>query len=140
MILLDTNVLSEAIKAQPDQRGLGWFDSQIAETLFVSSITIAEIQFGVGIMPDGKRKRQVAAIAENSEKQFQNRILPFDFNAAHCHARLAIAARLSGKGFPAPDGYIAAIAVAHGFAVATRDSSAFAAARLELIDPWTFQK
>ena len=138
MILLDTNVLSETMKAQPNQRILDWFDSQTSQTLFISSITIAEILFGVGVMPDGKRKRQVAAISESALAIFENRVLPFDLNAARCHARMAIAARLSGKGFPAADGYIAAIAVAQGFAVATRDSSAFVAAGLTVIDPWAF--
>lgn len=65
------------------------------------------------------------------------RILPFDTAAARRYTDLAVKARAAGKGFPTPDGYIAAIAAAHGFAVASRDTSAFNAAGLAIIDPWT---
>ena len=68
---------------------------------------------------------------------FAARVLPFDTIAARRYADLAVEARAAGKGFPTPDGYIAAIAAAHGFAVATRDASAFNAAGLTVIDPWT---
>lgn len=68
---------------------------------------------------------------------FAGRILPFDTGAARRYADLAVKARAAGKGFPTPDGYIAAIAAAHDFAVASRDASAFAAAGLTVIDPWT---
>ena len=65
------------------------------------------------------------------------RILPFDTSAARRYADLAVKTRAAGKGFPTPDGYIAAIAAAHGFAIASRDTSAFNAAGLTVIDPWT---
>ena len=68
---------------------------------------------------------------------FADRILPFDTRAARRYADLAVKARAAGKGFPTPDGYIAAIAAAHDFAVASRDTSAFTAAGLSVIDPWT---
>lgn len=68
---------------------------------------------------------------------FVERILPFDIEAARRYADLAVKARAAGRGFPTPDGYVAAIAAAHGFAVASRDTSAFAAAGLTVIDPWT---
>jgi predicted nucleic acid-binding protein len=67
---------------------------------------------------------------------FGGRILPFDTDAARRYADIAVAARNAGKGFPTPDGYIAAIAAAHGFAVATRVTSAFHAANVPVIDPW----
>ena len=70
---------------------------------------------------------------------FEGRILAFDTDAARRYADLAVAARKAGKGFPTPDGYIAAIATAHGFTVATRDASAFNAAGVPVIDPWTVQ-
>jgi predicted nucleic acid-binding protein len=138
MILLDTNVLSETMKVQPDHNVLGWLNAQASETLFISSITIAEILFGIGAMSDGKRKDQLATIAERALALFEDRVLPFDLNAARYYARLAIATRRVGKGFPAPDAYIAAIAAAGDFAVATRDSGAFVAAGLKVINPWAF--
>ena len=138
MIVLDTNVLSETMKARPDHNVLDWLNAQASETLFISSITIAEILFGIGAMSDGRRKDQLATIAERALALFDDRVLPFDLHAARHYARLATAARRVGKGFPTPDAYIAAIAAAGNFAVASRDLSAFAAAGLKVIDPWAF--
>lgn len=137
MILLDTNLVSEAIKPQPNQSVLAWLDAQGAETLFLSSITVAELLFGIGALPQGKRKDMLAARIDGLLDQFVGRILPFDIEAARRYADLAVKARAAGTGFPTPDGYIAGIAAAHGFAVASRDVSAFAVPGLTVIDPWT---
>ncbi len=136
MILLDTNVVSEAIKPHPHPSVLAWLDAQAAETLFVSSITVAELLFGIGVLPDGRRKGMLAARIGGLLDQFIGRILSFDTPAATRYADLAVKARAAGQGFPTPDGYIAAIAAAQGFAVASRDMSAFNAAGLVVIDPW----
>ena len=137
MVLLDTNVVSEAIKPEPHPSVLAWLDAQAAETLFLSSITVAELLFDIGALPAGKRKDALAAALDDVLDLFSARILPFDTSAARRYADLAVKARAAGKGFPTPDGYIAAIAAAHGFAVASRDTSAFHAAGLTVIDPWT---
>lgn len=136
MILLDTNVVSEAMKPEPHSSVLAWLDAQSAESLFLSSITVAELLFGAGALPDGRRKTLLVARIEKLLDQFPGRILPFDTQAAQRYADIAVRARAAGRGFPTPDGYIAAIATARGFAVATRDGSAFAAAGLKVIDPW----
>lgn len=136
MILLDTNVVSEGMKPQPDPAVLDWLDAQAAETLYLSSVTVAELLFGIGALPDGQRKTKLAATVEGLIALFEGRILAFDTAAARHYADLAVGARIAGKGFPTPDGYIAAIAAAHGFKVATRDVSAFAAAGVQTIDPW----
>jgi predicted nucleic acid-binding protein len=137
MILLDTNVVSEAIKPDPHPLVLAWLDAQAVETVFLSSITVAELLFGIGALPNGKRKDAMAARIDRLLDEFAGRILPFDTSAARRHADLTVKARAAGKGFPTPDGAIAAIAAAHGFAVASRDTSAFNAAGLTVIDPWT---
>lgn len=137
MILLDTNVVSEAMKPEPDPAVRSWLDEQTAETLFLPSVTIAELMFGIGSLPKGKRKDRLTAALDGVLELFADRILPFDTGAARRYADLAVKARAAGKGFPTPDGYIAAIAAAHDFAVASRDASAFAAAGLTVIDPWT---
>jgi len=137
MIVLDTNVVSEAMKPEPDPTVRDWLDEQAAETLYLSSVTVAELLFGIAALPDGRRKQKLADTLDEHLALFDGRILPFDTEAAHHYANLAVAARSAGKGFPTPDGYIAAIATAHGFAVATRDSSAFNAAGVPVIDPWT---
>ncbi|WP_066776126.1 type II toxin-antitoxin system VapC family toxin [Sphingomonas sp. CCH5-D11] len=137
MILLDTNVVSEAMKPEPDDAVRAWLDDQAAETLYLSSVTVAELMFGIGALAGGKRKDRLAEALEGVMELFADRILPFDTGAARRYADLAVKARTAGKGFPTPDGYIAAIAAARDFVVATRDTSAFDAAGLEVIDPWT---
>ena len=138
MILLDTNVISEAIKPAPDPAVRAWLDEQTAETLFISSITVAELLFGVGAMPAGARRNQLTALVDGALALFAGRTLPFDTSAARHYADLAVRARAAGKGFPTPDGYIAAIAAAQRFAVASRDLSAFEAGGLSVVDPWSF--
>ena len=137
MILLDTNVVSEAMRPEPASSVRQWLDAQAAETLYLSTITIAELLFGVGALQDGKRKARLTAAVEGVIGLFADRILPFDAGAARRYAGLAVKARSAGKGFPTPDGYIAAIAASRGFAVASRDTTAFAAVGLAVIDPWT---
>jgi predicted nucleic acid-binding protein len=136
MILLDTNVVSEAMKPEPAPSVRAWLDAQAAETLYLSSVTIAELMFGIGALSSGRRKEKLTAALDAVLDMFADRILPFDNRAARRYADLAVRARAAGKGFPTPDGYIAAIAAAHDFAVASRDTSAFTAAGLVVIDPW----
>ncbi|UVK55732.1 type II toxin-antitoxin system VapC family toxin [Mesorhizobium sp. AR02] len=136
MIVLDTNIVSEAMKPEPAPAVRDWLDEQAAETLYLSSVTVAELLFGIGVLPDGRRKQNLATTLDGLLDLFDGRILPFDRDAARRYADLAVAARNAGRGFPTPDGYIAAIAVAHGFVVATRDASAFKAAGVPVIAPW----
>lgn len=137
MIVLDTNVVSEAMKPSPDEAVQAWLDEQTVETLFLSSVTIAEVMFGIGALPAGKRRERLSAALDGIVELFENRILPFDTAAARRYAALAVQARAAGRGFPTPDGYIAAIAASQGFAVATRDTSAFEAAGVPVINPWS---
>lgn len=136
MIVLDTNVLSEAMKPQPDPAVLAWLDAQAADTLYLTSVTLAELWFGIGAMPAGRRREARARTLEGLLPLFEGRILPFDTEAARHYAQLAVAARAAGRGLPTPDGYIAAMAAARGFAVATRDAAPFKAAGQEVINPW----
>ena len=125
------------MKPAPDPAVRDWLDEQAEETLYLSSVTIAELMFGIGALPAGKRKERLAAALDGVMELFGDRILPFDTGAARRYADLAVKARVAGRGFPTPDGYIAAIAAAHDFAVASRDTSAFTAAGLTVIDPWS---
>ncbi len=137
MIVLDTNVLSETFRAAPSPAVLDWLDRQPADGLYLTSVTVAEMLFGIGCLPDGRRRSALSAAVDDALSLFEGRILPFGVQAARRHAAIAVRARAAGRGFPVPDGYIAAIADAHGFAVASRDASAFRAAGLDVIDPWT---
>ena len=136
MIILDTNVVSEAMKPRPDPAMRAWLDAQFAETLFLSSITLAELLFGIGALAAGRRKDALTQTVDGLLALFEGRVLAFDMDAARHYAALAVAARASGKGFPTADGYIAAIAASRGFAVATRDAAPFLAAGLNVINPW----
>ena len=136
MIVLDISVVSEAMKAAPNPAVLAWLDEQAAETLYLSSVTLAELLFGMGALPAGRRKDALAQTLDGLLRLFENRILAFDTDAARNYGELAVKARAAGKGFPTPDGYIAAIANACGFTVATRDVAPFQAAGLTIINPW----
>ncbi len=136
MIVLDTNVISEAMREAPDRKVRDWLNDQAAETLYLTSITLAELRYGIGVLAAGRRRDRLAAMLDELLDLFGGRILAFDAAAARHYAPLAVAARSAGKGFPTPDGYIAAIAAAHGFTVATRDVAPFAAAGITVINPW----
>jgi predicted nucleic acid-binding protein len=137
MILLDTNVISEPLRREPEPRVIKWIDAQPLETLFLSAITVAELRAGIALLPDGKRR---TGLQENLEKRvlplFAGRILPFDLSCTQAYAELIANARKSGLVIAAADGYITAIAAANGFAVATRGTSPFEAAGTTVINPW----
>ena len=140
MIILDTNVVSEAMKPSANPVVLDWLNLQVAETLFLSSVTLAKLLFGIGAIPAGRRKNELSDTLDKLLVElYGSRILPFDADAARCYAQLAAKARAAGKGFPMPDAYIAAIASSRGFTVATRDTSHFEAAGLKVINPWSNQ-
>ena len=136
MILLDTNVVSEAMKPLPNSQVLGWLNMQAAETLFVSSITFAELLFGVAAMPQGQRKLRLEETVDGLADMYKGRILGFDLDTAKTYAQLAALAKSKGQGFTTADGYIAAIAASKRMIVATRDTAPFAAVGLEVINPW----
>ena len=136
MIILDTNVVSEAMKPEPNAVVRAWLNDQIVETLYLSTVTLAELLFGVAALPVGKRKNMLSSTLEGLVGLFEGRMLPFDAAAARQYAELAATARNGGRGFPTPDGYIAAIAASRGFSIASRDTSPFAAAGLQVINPW----
>ena len=136
MIVLDTNVISEAMRPTPNPAVVDWLNAQTAEVLYLSSITVGELLYGVGVLADGARKARLAASLEELLALFRGRVLAFDQEAARRYADIAVVARLVGRPIPTADGYIAAIAASHRFAVATRNLTDFAGAGVELIDPW----
>lgn len=137
MILLDTNVVSEPLRPMPEARVVEWIDAQPLETLFLSAVTVAELRAGVALLPSGKRR---TGLQENLEKRllplFTGRVLPLDLACTPAYAGLMALARTAGLSIATADGYIAAIAAANGFAVATRDTAPFEAAGVAVINPW----
>lgn len=136
MIILDTNVVSEAMRPRPDPTVLSWLNDQAAETLFLSSVTHAELLFEIGALPAGTRKERLARALDALLELFPDRILPFDQDAARHYAEVAASAHAAGHPLPTPDGYIAATAASRDFAVATRNIQHFQGIGVDLIDPW----
>ena len=140
MILLDTNVVSEPLKASGDTNVLAWIDAQIIETLYLSTISLAELRFGIAVLPEGKRRDTLhSSLERRILPLFAGRILSFDDTASQAYATLRASARTAGQAIAPADGYIAAIAATHGFAIATRDTSPFEAAGLVVINPWAWK-
>jgi toxin FitB len=129
---LDTDLISEAMKPEPRPAVRTWLNEQVAETLYLTSVTLAEILFGIALLPAGTLTRALDGLLG----LFGDRVLPFDTDAARHYIALAVAARTAGRGFPTPDGYIAAIAASRGFIVASRDTSPYEAGGLRVVDPW----
>ena len=136
MIVLDTNVVSEAMKPEPHPAVRAWLNDQAAETLYLSSVTLAELLFGIAALPAGKRKNMLAQALDGLMGLFRDRVLPFDTDAARRYAELAVTAKTGGRGFPTSDGYIAAIAASRGYIVASRDTAPYEAAGVSVINPW----
>jgi predicted nucleic acid-binding protein len=138
MIVLDTNVVSEPLRAAPSPSVLAWLDRQPPSSLFLTAITVREMIFGVRSMPDGKRRDGLEQrIIELFEGEFAGRILPFDTTAAMIYGRAVPLARASGRTISEADGMIAAVVLASGAAIATRDTSPFVAMTIaQVIEPW----
>ena len=137
MIVLDTNVVSEAMKPWADPAVSTWLNEQVQETLYLSTVSLAELLFGISSMRSGRRRDALSGALGGLLELFGPRVLAFDIEAARCYARIATRARAAGNGFPVRDSFIAAIAAANGFAVATRDAAPFEAGGLRVINPWT---
>lgn len=136
MIVLDTNVLSEPLTKMPEQKVVEWLDHQNAETLYITTVSRAELRFGVLRLPNGKRQNALVVQIERVLGLFKDRTLDFDSAAADQLAKIAAECEKNGKRALAPDAYIAACAGARGFAVATRNVSDFQHLGVRVIDPW----
>ncbi|NOU24130.1 MAG: type II toxin-antitoxin system VapC family toxin [Methylotenera sp.] len=140
MILLDTNVISEPLKASADQKIVDWINAQNVETLYLSTIGLAELRFGIAVLPEGKRKDVLySSLEKRVLPLFEGRILSFDIGASQAYATLRSKARAVGQIIAPADGYIAAIAITNGLAIATRDTKPFIAAGLTVINPWQLE-
>lgn len=137
MIVLDTKVVSETMRPKPDPAVLAWLDVQAPGDLWLTAIVAAELMFGVARLPDGARKRQLAqAIHLTLEEDFTNRILPFDLASASVYADLCAQRERADLPDAMADARIAAICLAHGATLATRNHAQFDGLGLAIIDPW----
>lgn len=140
MIVLDTNVVSELLRPRPDGAVEAWLADQPPASIFTTTITEAEILYGLRLLPDGKRKQELlAAIEPIFAEDFAGRVLPFDEDAADAYATLAVARRLAGRPISQFDAQIGSIAASRGAAIATRNVSDFADIGVAVINPWAYQ-
>jgi predicted nucleic acid-binding protein len=138
MIVLDTNVISELMKANADMHVLHWANSFDFEQLCTTAITAAELLSGTEQLPPGKKRdRLSASLSAVLMQGFYARVLPFDESCAPHLARIYAHRRAIGRCINEPDAMIAAICSRHGYKVATRDVSDFVQCDIEVIDPWT---
>ena len=137
MFVLDTNVVSELMREGKDQSVRLWLDAQPYSILFTTTITEAEILAGIAFLPDGERRRGLAASAERAFGViFSDRVLSFDSKAAQAYAVIAAARRAAGRPISHADCQMAAIARSIGASVATRDAEGFQGCGVDVINPW----
>ncbi len=137
MIILDTNVVSEPLKPSPAPAVLEWLDRQVPETLYLTTINLAELLTGIEVLPQGRRRNELQnALTTKVMPLFEGRILSFDKKAAEAFARINASAQTQGSPISFADGAIAAIASAQGYLLATRNVRDFKCTGVELIDPW----
>ena len=137
MIVLDTHVVSELMKLQPAPAVLEWMSTQPAHSLYLSSITVAEVLHGVLLVPAGKRRNAFLTAARSVfENEFEGRILPFDTTAAFIHAEILAERRRDGRPMATFDAQIAAVTAGARASLATRNVSDFEGCGLKLVNPW----
>lgn len=137
MIVLDTNIISEVMRPQPSSAVLAWLNRQHSPDLFITTVTIAEIGYGLRVLADGQRRR----ILQNRFEQFiaqgfEYRILNFDKPAAQVYAEIMGHRKEMGKPMSFPDAQIAAMTRTHNFNLATRNSKDFDNCGIDLINPF----
>ena len=135
--LLDTCALSELTRPTPQRGFLNWFDAQPPEALFISALTVGEIEKGVSLAPDGRKKLALETWLGRMRGVFAGRILHVDDTVATTWGRLAAAAEQSGRPLAAIDGLIAATALTHAFPIVTRNVTDFVATGVVLVNPWS---
>jgi hypothetical protein len=134
--LLDTCVLSELVKPAPNAQVLAWMGAQQEISLFVSTMSLAELHKGVARLTTSKRKDDLSAWLTQLEAGFETRALPFQIDTAKNWAAMCATAEAIGKPLAAFDSIIAATALQHGLVLVTRNVKDFAACGVALLNPW----
>ena len=137
MIVVDTNVISELMRPEPNPKVLAWIAAQPRAQLYATHINQIEILYGIAVLPEGRRRDALMGAAEGMfAEDFAGRLLPFGAAAAARYAEIMLSRRRIGKPIEGFDALIAAIALAAGATVATRDGGGFSDCGLAIVDPW----
>lgn len=139
MIILDTNVISALMRHDPDGVVVGWLDDQPAQSIWITTVSVFEVHFGLELLPRGHRRRRQLedAFARALDDEFEGRILPFEPSAARAAAARAAQRRQQGRPIEIRDALIAGIVSARRAALAARNTGHFADLGIRLIDPWS---
>ncbi|MBC6449300.1 type II toxin-antitoxin system VapC family toxin [Actinokineospora xionganensis] len=137
MIVLDTNVVSELMRNEPDERVVEWVDHYPADDVFVTAVTAAELLYGVERLPDGRRKSSLMVkVAELLAEDFQGQVLPFGIAAAAHYAQISAARERGGRPITMVDAQIAAVCLHHNAHLATRNTKDFIDTGVRVLNPW----
>ena len=136
--LLDTCLVSELVKKEPNPAVVSWLDEQDEQNLFLSVLNLGELQKGISRLPDGTKKNELQAwVALDLVERFTGRILELDLETALCWGRLQGEAEQAGEKLPVMDSLIAATAAAHGLVVVTRNVRDIERCGVRVCNPWT---
>lgn len=135
-MVLDTNVVSEFVRTDPDARVTEWF-RDVSDRSAVTAVTVGELITGVRLLPRGRRRDGLTRVVETWLDGFSSRVLPYDADAARVYAELRVKRRLRGRPLAVEDGMIAAICRHAGATLATRNIKDFAGLGVDLVDPWS---
>jgi predicted nucleic acid-binding protein len=137
VLILDTNVISEILRQEPNETVVTWFESQPRHQLFTTAITQAEILYGISLLPKGGRRQKLLEVAQLIfDEDLERRILPFSGDASTHYAEIGAGRRSSGKPISQFDAMIAAIVRLHGAKLVTRNTSDFENCGIEMVNPW----
>lgn len=139
MIVLDSNVVSELMRERPSSTVVQWARSQVADEVCTTSVTVAEVRFGIERLPDGRRKDLLRSTADEIFTQLTDVVWPFDTKAAERYADIVARRERAGRPIDGFDAQIAAICHTRRADLATRDVSGFADTGIRVIDPWQFE-
>jgi len=138
MMVWDTNVVSELMRPEPRQQVVVWADRQPVDEVFITAITVAELLYGIGRLPAGRRRNELSELLDGMlTEDFEHRVLAFDGVAAAHYADLVVERERTGRPISMADAQIAAICRSHGATVATRNVDDFADVGVDIVNPWT---
>jgi predicted nucleic acid-binding protein len=136
MIVLDTNVVSELMRAEPEPAVLAWLRQNSGAGLYTTAVTVAEIRYGIARLPNGRRRESLHQAANEIFAAFPRQVLPFDLAAAGAYADVVAGRERRGNPIDGFAAQIAAICRSQGATLATRNSKDFADTGIGIIDPW----
>lgn len=135
MIVLDTKVLSEPLRQDPDIRVLAWL-AHAADDAAITVVSVSELLYGAQRLPAGRRRNQLLVSIEQMLAVASSRLLPYDERAARIHASLRVTRETTGQPISAEDGMIAAICLEHQARLATRNTKDFTGLGIDVVNPW----